>query len=68
MTEKGIFPIVDSQAPALDTSITTVVHIDAGAAISDPQLTVLHELQGNYTLTGSVEPDGKVWVRRFQKR
>lgn len=68
LAEKGIFPVLGAQTPALDTSVSTVVHIDSWAALSDPQLSVLGELSRHYVLTDSVEADRKVWVRRFQKR
>ncbi|MEO8733839.1 MAG: glycosyltransferase family 39 protein [Flavobacteriales bacterium] len=68
LTEKGIFPLLGSQAPALDTSITTVVHIDAWAALTDPQLAVLHDLHAHFVLTDSSEADRKVWLRRFQRK
>lgn len=68
LAEKGIYPVLGSQAPNLDTGVTTVVHIDAWAALTDPGLSVLHELHAQYTLTDSSEADRKVWVRRFQKK
>jgi hypothetical protein len=64
----SISPVLGSQGPALDTSITTVVHIDAWAALSDPGLSVLRELRARFVQTDSVEADKKVMVRRFRRR
>jgi len=68
LTEKSIFPVLGDQAPVLDTGITTVVHIDAWAALTDPRLSVLNSLRGRYTLIDSMEADRKVWVRCFQRK
>lgn len=66
--QRNVFPVRAGEWPALDSSITTVVHIDAWAALSDPGHRVLDELRARYVRTDSVEADRKVIVRRFQAR
>lgn len=68
LSEKGIFAVLGSRTPALDTVIDTVVHIDSKAKLTDPQLSVLRELRAHYSLIDSVEADREVWLRRFQRK
>lgn len=68
LKEHGIFPVTGTAMPKMDSSCTNVVHVDAWAALSDPENAVLRELRARYQQTDSAEADKKVLVRRFQAR
>lgn len=68
LREQGVLPVQNDLILPLDTSITTVVHIDAWAALADPQGQVLRALRTHYLQVDSVEADKKVYVRRFTHR
>lgn len=68
LREQNVFPVQQDQVPPLDSTITTVVHIDAWAALTDPDGRVLHALKAEFQQTDSVEADKKIIVRRFQRK
>ncbi|MBP8823467.1 MAG: glycosyltransferase family 39 protein [Flavobacteriales bacterium] len=68
MREQGILPVQSELAIPLDSSVQTVVHIDAWAALTDPQGQVLNTLRAQYQQVDSVEADKKVYLRRFTRR
>ncbi len=63
-----LFPIAGSDMPPLDSATTTVIHIDAWAALTDPGRNVLNEIRARFLQVDSVEADKKVMVRRFRHR
>lgn len=67
LRERLVFPVAGDQAPALDSSVATVVHIDAWASLTDPGHAVLRGLRAAYMQVDSVEADRKVVLRRFRK-
>ncbi len=68
LKEHGIYPVLGALPAELDSSVASVVHIDAWAALVDPDGGVLNTLRSRYVQTDSVEADRKVLVRRFSKR
>lgn len=68
MWARDQFPITGSAMPDLDSTITTVIHIDAWAALTDPGHDVLTGLRKRFLQVDSVEADRKVMVRRFIRR
>jgi hypothetical protein len=67
LRERGVYPLEGNQPPALDSSITTVIHIDAWAALTDPEGRVLGSLRQQFVQTDSVEADRKVMMRLFSR-
>lgn len=68
LRERGVYAVWGSLPPELDSSVASVVHVDAWAALVDPGGKVLRALRSRYVQTDSVEADRKVMVRRFRKR
>ncbi len=68
LRERMAFPVSDSTLPRIDSTVTTVVHIDAWASLTDPGQKVLQELRARFLQTDSVEADKTVIVRRFRQR
>ena len=68
LREQGILPVQRDLAAPLDSAVQTVVHIDAWAALADPEGHVLHLLRTQYQQEDSTEADKKVHVRRFIRR
>jgi len=68
MRAHEIFPITGSKMPLLDTATTTVIHIDAWAALTDPGHNILNRLRSRFLQVDSAEADRKVIVRRFRHR
>lgn len=68
LREHAVFPLLGTTMPPLDTAITTLVHIDAWAALTDPGDQVLNDIRARFLQVDSVEADGKVTVRRFLLR
>lgn len=64
--ERDVFPVTGDAMPPLDSSFTTVVHIDAWASLTDPGHRVLNGLRSRYVQVDSVEADRKVMVRSFR--
>lgn len=62
------FAVTGTELPFLDSTITTVVHIDAWATLTDPGHEVLNGLRARYLQVDSVEADKKVMMRRFMAR
>lgn len=65
LREANVYPVPGATLPPLDSTITTVVHIDAWASLTDPQAEVLQSLRSTYVQADSAEADRKVMVRRF---
>lgn len=68
LKERKVHPVQAADMPALDSSITTVVHVDAWAALTDPEGRVLRELRRRYLQVDSAEADRKVHLRLFRVR
>lgn len=68
MLARDQFPVTGSEMPALDSTITTVIHIDAWASLTDPGNDVLNGLRARFVQVDSVEADRKVMMRRFLSR
>ncbi|MFZ1618488.1 MAG: hypothetical protein WAT41_14160 [Flavobacteriales bacterium] len=68
LRERKIFPVAAAEMPELDSTVVTVVHIDAWASLTDPGHAVLNGLRARFIQTDSVEADKKVMLRRFQLR
>ncbi len=68
LRERLVFPVVGNEAPILDSTITSVVHLDAWMSLTDPDHIVLNNLRAHYVQVDSVEADRKVWLRLFRKR
>lgn len=68
LRERNILPVRSSGPPALDSTVATVVHIDAWATLTDPDGNVLKQLHHSFVQTDSVEADKKVILRRFTRR
>lgn len=60
------FPITGMEFPLMDSTISTVIHIDAWASLTDPGHDVLNRLRARFIQVDSVEADKKVMVRRFR--
>lgn len=67
LRERLVFPIVGHELPVLDSSIATVVHIDAWMSLTDPEHALLQELRSRFVQVDSVEADRKILVRNFRK-
>ncbi len=67
LRERLVFPVIGNEIPPLDSTLTTVVHIDAWASLTDPEQHVLNSLRAHYVQVDSVEADRKVWLRLFRK-
>lgn len=68
LKEHGVFSVEGTAPPPLDSSISTVIHIDAWASLADPGHAVLRDLRSHYLQTDSIEADKKIVVRQFEKR
>ncbi len=68
MLARDQFPVMGSAMPVLDSTITTVIHIDSWASLTDPGHDVLNGLRTRFLQVDSVEADKKVMVRRFRTR
>lgn len=66
LRESGIWTLPSNQFATLDSSWSTVIHIDAWALLTDPEGEVLRTLRSTGVQVDSVEADKKVWVRRFR--
>ena len=68
MLARDQFPVMGSAMPVLDSTITTVIHIDSWASLTDPGHDVLNVLRTRFLQVDSMEADKKVMVRRFRTR
>ena len=62
------YPVTGSEMPALDSTMTTVIHIDTWASLVDPGHDVLNGLRARFLQVDSIEADKKVMVRMFRSR
>lgn len=68
LREAGILPVEGARVPVLDSTITTVAHVDAWASLTDPEGNVLRTLRDRFVQEDSVEADRKVMLRLFRRR
>lgn len=68
LKERKVHTVQAAEMPVLDSSITSVVHVDAWAALTDPEGRVLRELRHRFVQVDSAEADRKVLVRLFRNR
>jgi hypothetical protein len=68
LREANVYPVPGASLPPLDSTITTVVHIDAWASLTDPRADVLQELRRTYVQADSAGADKKVMMRLFRRR
>lgn len=67
LEESAILAIPADRLPPLDSTVNTVIHIDAWATLTDPQGAVLDELRERFLEVDSVEADKKVITRLFRR-
>lgn len=68
LRERFVIPVPGAQMPVLDSTITSVVHVDAWSSLTDPEHLVLNSLRSRYVQVDSVEAERKVHLRLFRKR
>lgn len=67
LREAGILPVQGAAPPPLDSTVATVVHVDAWAALADPRSAVLGGLRAQYRQVDSIAVE-KVMLRLFRPR
>jgi len=68
LREQGIYPVQRNTMPPLDSTVATVVHVDAWASLTDPGQDVLRALRATFQQTDSMEADRKVMLRLFRRK
>lgn len=66
LREADILALPGGAPPLLDSTVATVVHVDAWSALTDPGGNVLRDLRQRYHQVDSAMADRKVMVRLFR--
>lgn len=67
LQERGVFPLPSPAHFRPDAAWDTVVLVDAWSALTDPQGLTEGTIRARWRLTGEVQADRKVMLRRFQR-
>jgi hypothetical protein len=67
LKEQHVYPLEGSLMPPLDSTVTSVVQIDAWASLTDPGHSVLNALRSRFHQIDSSVVDEKVILRRFTR-